>query len=219
MILSQAATAAARDRFAAAAHTHAITAYRDHVAAQAVADAIASLPTATVAVLGGASGIEEILRQRAKGSVDSVSTPKASVVETFTVTLPLHSMSPDFLISDEKYRSSCGRKLEKGERFRMLFEDGKHYNGTVVGCLDCMVRPEDLTSAGAALAPAAAGAGAGPRAQAALRTSVTSRFPEIGVPWESLLVRWDDGEKSVSRLNPWETLPLPGTRPSKFARS
>ena len=107
-----------------------------------------------------------------------------------------------------------GRKYEKGERFRMLFEDGKYYTGTVVGCLDMVLKAEEATK----------------------------RAHEIGVPWESLLVcvrvrscvcscvrclnavlcvcvcvqvRWDDGDKHISTLNPWETTPVVTPRPSR----
>ena len=68
-----------------------------------------------------------------------------------------------------RYRSTVGRKFEKGERFRMLFEDGKYYSGSVVGCLDVVLRSEDGASAAPGAAPA--------------------RMPEIGVPWEAMLVR------------------------------
>jgi hypothetical protein len=174
--------AAARARFLEAAAQQARVAFKESRAAAAVGAAVSTLPLSVTDVLGGPSGVTALL------SGEVVGTTHSAVVETFTVTLPLHSMSPDFIIPEEKYRGTAGRKFDKGERFRMQFEDGNYYYGSIVGCVDCVVPGEE---------------------------PVRGRCQEIGAPWESLLVRWDDGDKQVNRLNPWEIHGIPGARPKR----
>lgn len=70
--------------------------------ATSVAAAVASVPSAISETLGGAAGVQATLNQRPTYDSTGALVSKSAVVETFTVTLPLHSMSPDFLIPDDK---------------------------------------------------------------------------------------------------------------------
>ena len=97
--LTPAHTDGARKKFLDAAEAAATTAYRSSKAAAAVRAAVASLPHSVIDAVGGPVGVDAVLEG---GSA------QAHIVETFTVTLPLHSMSPDFLIPDDKYaRGVC----------------------------------------------------------------------------------------------------------------
>ena len=93
----------------------------------------------------------------------SVSIPGTDTAVTVCCRLRVHC----------RYRAAVGRKVEKGERFRMMFEDGKYYNGVIVGCMDAVLRLDDNASAGSVSGGA---------------TATQRHIPEVGVPWEALLV-------------------------------
>ena len=74
-----------------------------------------------------------------------------------------------FSLRPHRYRTSTSKKWDKGERFKMQFEDGKDYLGSIVGCVDCVVVEEHRT--------AATGGSVAAQPQ-----------PDLGVPWEALQV-------------------------------
>lgn len=89
----------ARGKFYESALRHGHTAFKDSRVSAAIAEAVTTLPSTVVDAFGGPAGVTAALSARSTG--DS-GISKATVVETFTVTLPLHAMSPDFVLSDDK---------------------------------------------------------------------------------------------------------------------
>ena len=116
--VSDAHVAEARQKFLSDAVEQAKVAYKDSKATAAIITAVASLPNAVVDVLGGAAAVQAIALRKpaaatapaaadadgdvATASSSSVTAVTSDVVETFTVTVPLWSMSPDILIPEEK---------------------------------------------------------------------------------------------------------------------
>jgi hypothetical protein len=118
--------------------------------------------------------------------VKSSSIPYSDVNGPFVVICPVSSVSPDFLVPQEKYFKAMGTKWARGATFKMFFssadistsqnkkkpkkDGGKFYQGSIKAC-------EPLTE---------------------------DKF----LPWEALHVQWDDngadGSTSSQRVNPWE---------------
>ncbi|CAM6054254.1 unnamed protein product [Sphagnum tenellum] len=119
----------------------------------------------------------------------------------FVVMCPIANISPDFLITQQKYLTSMAISFTPGQRFQMFFANmdfgasGSKSKGSSSGS----GKPKGKYYCGSVIDCEVAG-------------------PDKLLPWESLYVKWDEndmaeGTDSGNRVNPWEIEIIQGTNP------